>query len=259
MIIMDTIVNVVDAIIILLILAGAVVGFKRGFTSQLISFIGIFVVVIFSFILKNPISIFLYEHFPFFPFGGVLKGVTVLNIALYEFIALFLVMSILFIILRVLIFATVIIEKILKFTIILGIPSKILGAILGVVESFVWIFIIMYIINLPVFNFSAVNTSKYKDTILNKTPILSAFADDSIKIMEEFIDLKSKYNSEPNATEFNKETLDLFLKYNVITISSVDKLIEKGKLKIDNVEYDVLQCYRETTKNNEYCQNRKGE
>ena len=229
--------NIVDAIIILVILAGAVFGFKRGFTKQLLSFVGIFLVVILSFVLKNPISIFLYEHLPFFKFGGILKGVTVLNIALYEFIALLIIMSILTLILKLLVFASSIFETILKFTIILGIPSKILGAIVGMIESFVWVFIGLYILSLPMFHIDMVNSSHLKDGILKNTPILSNIAGDTVRVIE-------KFEKSPNANEFNKETLKLFLDYNIITVKSVDQLIAKNKLEIDGIE-NVLSCYRE--------------
>ncbi len=238
--------NIIDAIIILMILLGAVIGFKRGFTKQVLSFLGVFLVVVLAFWLKNPVSIFMYEHLPFFKFGGVLKGVTVLNIALYEFIALLILVAILTVILKLLLFASSIFEKILNFTIILGIPSKILGAIIGALESFVWIFIVLYILSLPVFHIGVVEDSKMRPSILKNTPILSLFADETLKVVEEFTSLKEKYEQAPNANEFNKDTLDLFLGYNIITINSVDKLIEKNKLQIDGVE-EVLECYRNHT------------
>ena len=46
-----------------------------------------------------------------------------------------------------------------------------------------------------------------------------------------------------NANEFNLKGLDLFLKYDVITVESTDKLIKSGKLKIDGVD-EVLDKYR---------------
>ena len=235
--------NIVDAIILLVLLAGAVAGLKRGFTRQLLSFVGVFLVIVLAFWLKNPVSIFLYEHLPFFKFGGVLKGVTVLNIALYELIALFILIALLMIILKLLVFASSIFEKLLNFTIILGIPSKILGAIVGVIESFVWIFIILYVLNLPVFNIDIVKESKFKDGILKNTPVLSGFADETLKVIDEFTEIKVKYEETPNANEFNKETLELFLKYKIITVESVDKLIEKDKLQIEGIE-SILDCYR---------------
>ena len=92
--------NIVDAIIILIILLGGVIGFKEGVIKRLTSVIGLVVVIILSFMLKNFISVLFYENLPFFKFGGIFKGVTVLNIVLYEFIAFLLVFLVLRLLLR---------------------------------------------------------------------------------------------------------------------------------------------------------------
>lgn len=235
--------GIIDAIIILFILLGAVIGFRRGFTKQLVSSLGFFLIVILAFYLKNPISVFLYEHLPFFKFAGVIKGVTVLNIAVYEFIAFFIVVSILTIIFKILLFATSIFEKILKFTIILGIPSKILGAIVGVIEHFVWVFIALYILNLPFLNSNLVRDSKLASGILKNTPILSGIISDSVKVVDEFVLLKEKYENTDSTNEFNKETLDLFLKYDIVKVESIDYLVEKKKIQIKGID-SILNKYR---------------
>ena len=235
--------NIIDFIIILFILSGAIIGFKRGFTRQLVSLVSFFAIIILAFMFKNPVSIFLYEHLPFFKFGGILKGVTVLNIALYELIAFLFMALILTIIFKILTIVTNIFEKILKMTIILSIPSKIAGAIVGIIENYIWIFIVLYILSFPVFNIDIINQSKYRNNILNNTPILSNFIEPTVNALTEFGELKNKYENTDNALEFNKETLDLFLKYDVITVESVDKLIEQDKLKIDDVD-TILNKYR---------------
>lgn len=236
--------NVFDFIIILFLIMGAIVGFKRGFTHELVSAIGFFLVIILAYILKNPISVFLYEHLPFFKFAGIFKGVTALNIILYEVIAFLIVASILTIILKVLIKVTNLFETLLKFTVILTLPTKIAGMIVGIIESYVWIFIILYILNLPMFDIPIMAESKYKDKILNNTIVLSNITDKSMTIIEEFIDLKDKYEVAPNASEFNRETLDLFLKYDVVSVESIETLRDKDKIKIDNLD-ELLNKYRE--------------
>lgn len=235
--------NIIDVLIILVILFGAVTGFKNGFTKQLISFIGTILVILLSFALKNYVSELLYTYLPFFKFGGILKGVTVLNIAIYEIIAFFLVFSVLMVILRVALFASKIFETVLKFTIILGIPSKILGAFVGALEYFLLVFIGLYILTLPVFDIEGMNHSKLRNQILNDTPILSKYSKDALSVFDEFKMLKEKYEVEDNANQFNLETLDVFLKYKIITPESVEKLIEKKKLQITNVD-TVLEKYQ---------------
>ena len=241
--------NIIDALIILIIVASGIVGFKKGFTREVVSFVGIFLVVILSFILKNPVSAFLYEHLPFFEFGGIFKGITSLNIILYEVIAILLVMSVLIVILKIITMVTKVFETLLKFTIVLGIPSKLLGMVVGFIEGFVWVFIGLYILSLPVFNIKEVDESKYKDTILESVPILSSMADDTVKVIGEFTELKKQYDDTSiNSSEFNYKTMEVFLKYNVITVESVEKLQEKGKLKIEGLNI-LLEQYREDIQN----------
>lgn len=235
--------NIIDVVIILFILSGAVIGLKRGFTKQLVSSLGFLIIVVLSFMLKNPISVFFYEQLPFFKFSGIIKGVTVLNIALYEMLAFFIVFSILTIIYKLLLFATSIFEKVLTFTIILGIPSKILGAILGLIESYIWVFIMIYILSFPTFNIEIFNNSKLKDPILKETPLLSGFAKNTIDVIDEFSEIKSEYKSNSDSKEFNRQTLELFLKYKVVTVDSIDFLIEKDKIDIQKDD-PILNKYR---------------
>ena len=237
--------EIVDIIILIIILFGAVIGFKRGFTRSLVSALGFIVIAALAFFLKNPLSVLLYENLPFFKFGGILKGVTVLNIALYELLAFVIVLAILGVALKILMVATSVFEKLLKMTIILGIPSKMMGALVGVVEAFVIVFVALYIVSLPIFNISFVENSKWKNQILNNTPALSNFSKKTMGVVEEFAGIKEKYkDNNKNAEEFNKEVLDLFLKYDVVKVSSIDKLVEKGKLQINNIE-EILMKYRE--------------
>ena len=75
--------NIVDVIIILFLGLGAVTGFVRGFFKQTVMFVGTILVVVLAFLLKNPLSMILYENLPFFQMGGL----TALNILLYEALA----------------------------------------------------------------------------------------------------------------------------------------------------------------------------
>lgn len=235
----------VDIIIILVILLSGVIGLKRGFTKELVCFLGFFLVIILSFILKNPVSSFFYNHLPFFKFGGLFKGITSINILLYEVLAFLIVASILLIILRVVIFATSVFEKLLKLTFILGLPSKILGCIIGLIEGVVWCFIILYIVSLPLFNIKIVNDSKLKDEILTKTPILTNITNDTVKTFDELENLKDDYkNKKITNNEFDLESIDVLLKYKVISVNSLEKLVKDKKINIKNIN-KVINKYKE--------------
>lgn len=223
--------SIIDIVILIFLGFGALLGFKRGFTRQLVSLVGIFAIIILSFLLKNPISVFLYNNLPFFNFGGIFKDITVLNILVYEVIAFFAVFFVLTIIFKILLGVTKIFEKILTATIILGIPSKLLGAILGVVQNLIYVFIILYILSLPMFNINIIKDSKIAHTILNKTPILNKVCDETLEVFNEIVELKNEYETTSNVNEFNQKALNIMIDKNVITKENVEKLIKKGKIK----------------------------
>lgn len=236
--------NIIDVIVILVIISGLCLGFKRGLTREVVHFAKFALALVIAFLLKNPLSKLMYEHLPFFDFGGLFKGVSALNIILYEFIAFLLVLAIVLVIFRILLLATAIFEKILNTTVILSLPSKILGMIIGGIHYYLIVFILLFVITLPIFKLGDILTqSKLRDTILNKTPILSGLVDKTVNIIDEFNELGEKYKTEDDADQFNLETIDLFLKYNIITVDAVETLNSKDKLQIDRLE-SVLEKYR---------------
>ena len=236
--------NLIDMLVILLLIYCAFMGFKRGFTKELVSFVGVFIIIVLSFLLKNPISEFMYENLPFFSFGGMFKGITALNIIVYEIIAFLIVVSLATIVFKILLFATSVFEKLLKFTIILGIPSKILGMVVGIIEGITWSFILLYILSLPVFETSKQTHDALAAPLLKNTPFLSAFTKDFTNAIDEFSELKKEYEKKENTLEFNYRTMEVLLKYKIVTPKSVSKLQEKGKLKIENVD-KLLKNYEE--------------
>ena len=223
--------DIVSIIIIVFLIVGAIIGFDRGFTKQLISLVGIFAVVILAFMFKNEISVFLYTHLPFITFIGILKEVPVLNVLVYEIIAFLILFFILLLILRLLTFLTDLLEKLLTFSILLGIPSKILGALLGAVEAFIYVFVSLYILKLPVFDQKYIDKSKLADNILKSTPILTKICDDTLTTFNEIIDLKNEYPVVNDKKEFNQKVFDIMLKDKIITKENAELLIKQGKLK----------------------------
>lgn len=235
--------GIVDIVILIILLFGAIIGFKRGLLPQAVSLAGFLFIIIGAFLLKNPLSEFLYEKMPFFPFSGVLKGVTIINILLYEVVALAIIMFILWIIYKVVMGVSRVFEKILKITIIFEIPSKLLGALLGLIENFMIVFIVLYVLSLPFFNIDLLKDSKFRKPILERTPILNKYAKATVNVGEELWSLTEKYQTSSDPNAFNLEALDVLLKYKITTVKSIDKLVENDKLQIDEIE-NVLAKYR---------------
>ena len=222
--------TIVDAIVILFLLLGAVLGFKKGAIRSLVGLVGTIAVVVIAYYLKNPVAELLYNFVPFFDFSGSWQGLVTLNILLYEGIAYVLVFVILYGILSLILKLTGIIEKVLTMTIILGIPSKIIGAILGFLEAVVFSFIILFV--LLQFNGSHtwIKESSVAMSILDKTPLIGTMVSDTYDAILEISDLDEKYKDSNDLDAYNGEILSIMLKYHVITPESARKLIEDDKL-----------------------------
>ena len=124
----------------------------------------------------------------------------------------------------------------LYFTIFLAIPSKILGIVVGAIEAYFYLFIILYVLNLPVVKFDMLDDSKYANFILNNTPILSGYADKTLQIYHDVYDLIDNRNGKSNAV-INREALELMLENDAISVDSVNKLLEKNKIDVDNTDF----------------------
>ena len=229
------IMNVADFVIIILLAFGAVEGFKAGFIKKTTDFIGMFVIVILSFTLKNNLSTIMYENLPFFSFGGFIKGIDAINILLYEIIAFLIIFAALYFILRAVLVVTGLIEKILKATVILSIPSKILGIFVGILESYVYIFIVLVILTLPIFNIPFVRESKMVNFMLDDTPILSSLSSEMIDIYDNVYNIVIN-RKDKNNEEINTEITKLMIDKNVLTKESARKLVDRNKLHISNKE-----------------------
>ena len=225
--------NIVDAIIILIILLGGVIGFKEGIIKKLTSVIGLILVVILSFTLKNYLSVIFYENLPFFDLWGAFKGIQVLNIIFYEMLAFLIIASVLTLVYRLLLGVSGLIEKILKATIILSIPSKILGFFAGLLENYIWVYLFLFVLTLPVINIKEIRESELATSILEKTPILSKYTNKTLAI---YNDLYSIIDNKENKTkeQVNESAMDLMLKYEIITPASARKLIDKNKVNVSD-------------------------
>ena len=225
--------NVVDVIIIALLILGGVAGFKAGVIKKLTDFIGMFVVIILAFYLKNYISVIMYENLPFFNFFGLINGIDTLNILLYEVIAFLVIFIALLFVLKVVLMLTDLVKKILKATVILSIPSKLLGIVVGVIEMYVYLFLILVIVSLPIFDSSFLKDSKMNNFILNNTPVLSGVSEEIIDIYGDVYNIIDNRKNKTNE-QLNEEILKVLIDKKVVTKESAKKLVDKNKIHIND-------------------------
>ena len=223
--------SIVDIIILVFLFLGFLAGFKRGIIKQGVLTFGIILVVVLAFIFKNELSIVLYQKFPFFTVG-ILENYSILNILLYELISFFILLSIFGLILAIIVKISGVVERLVRATIILALPSKILGGILGIIEIYVFLYIVLFIITLPIFKVSSnkyIRESKLKDKILNNTILISNLSkgiNDSVYEINQLLNSKKKLGSE----EFNCKALKVFIKNKVVSKKSVTYLKKKNKI-----------------------------
>ena len=215
----------ISLIIIIFILMGGALGMKRGAIKELVTVIGFIVIFVLAYLFKNPLANLFYEYLPFFKFDGL----TSLNILFYEALSFIILISLFGILLRVLISLSGAIEKFLDATIILGIPSKLIGCLLGILEYVGITFIILYFITVK---YDVRSNSKVAEIILNETPVLSSMCDKSLNTINEINDIKDQYKDKEDKSLLNQQIVEIMIKNNVITREKIDELIEKDKLKM---------------------------
>lgn len=228
--------NVIDIAVIFIVLAFGIMGAQRGVFKQLVTTVGFIIVVVLAYYLKNPLAELLSLNLPFFDFKA-----SSFNIMFYQALAFIIVVAILLAILNILISVTGVIEKILKFTIILGIPSKILGFIAGLLEGFVVVFVLLFFLNQPSLKIDVVNESKLSDRILSSTPILSNISGGMVNTINDIYELTSD-SVKLSENELDLKSIDLMLKHKIVSKEYVEKLINAKKIKITGIE-NVLNKY----------------
>lgn len=225
--------SIVDIVIVILLISGFITGYKKGLIKQAISTIGLIVIVVLAFMLKNNLSLFLYKRVPFFTVG-LLKNYASLNILLYELLSFFILFVLFSIVLKIILKITGIVENIVTDEDgLFRTLFKILGGILGVLESYISIFIILLVLSMPIFslNFTKyIHKSNLKNFVLNNTILISNISEPIVKTIDSINKLEIQENI--GSEEFNCKTLDIFKKNKVISNESLKYLEDSKKLEI---------------------------
>lgn len=231
--------NIVDIIIIIFILLFGITGAKRGVFKEGVLFLGTLIVFYLAFKFKDPIGNFLLLRFPMYDFPNLFKGVVTLNILVYQLLGFVLVLAVLLAIFNILLSVTGVLEKLLRITIILGIPSKILGFILGLFEGYIISFVILFFLTQPAFSFDLFMESKYANRILTSSPVLTNITQDTVDLIEEIYELKD----EKDVNVLNNKTLEMMLDKKVVSYETVKQLYDEKKMTFEGIE-DILEKYR---------------
>ena len=216
--------NIIDVVIFLLIILSFINGYKRGVLKEVVMLCGKIVIYIVSFLLKDKLGLILCKILPFFNLDGLVS----LNILIYQLIAFFLIASFLFSIFGIVLKVTGVLQKLVNMTIILTIPSKILGGILGLVEGYIVIFALLIILSVPFKNIDIFKNSNLNNKIITSSPILSSTLGNLDDLIIDIYDIK--IDKDQDNDKMNDKILDMYIDYNVISREDLDSIIKSGKL-----------------------------
>ena len=211
--------NLVDIFFLLIILVCGLIGLKRGFFKELVLTVGYIILLIISYKLITPTTNLIISL--------VKVGNNPLNLLIYQIIAFLVVFIILGIIFQLIVFLTNALEKLLNITIVLGIFSKILGFILGLVKGVIVAYLLSLLFTLPMFNnIPMFRNSTVKSELLTKMP--------NIKL-NQIVNEISKLDI--NSNDFNKQVLQILIKYNILTKEKVIDMVKSGQLDSTFLNY----------------------
>jgi len=230
---------VVDIILLAFIALGGLAGWKKGLLKSLIGFIGVVAIVIVSYTLKNSLANFLIDTLPFFNFGGVLSGLGSINILFYHLISFIVIFVILYAILNIILTVTGFIDTLLKFTVIWILPSKIGGAIIGLLEAWVYIFLVLFVLSQFSFTNALIKDSTIKNVVLDHTPVVGTYLSGAKVAAEkiyEGIDQFSKDKTK-DKDDINLFILQTAINYGLITKEKAQELMDIGKIELENIMF----------------------
>lgn len=223
--------NIFDIGIILFIIMFAITGLKQGLIKSTVSLVGIILVFAIAFYLKEPFGNLLCKYLPFFNFSGNLKGLVSINILIYQLLAFIIIISVLLSIYGILTGLSKFIQKLVNATIILKLPSAIGGFVIGLIEGYLFAFIILLLLVLPLKSFDLFSKSSLVNTILYKTPIISSSSSNITTSIEDIYTVASRtINKKISTNEANLEIIDTMIKYDITTAHTVEQLMVLNKL-----------------------------
>lgn len=237
-------INILDVAIILILIMSAIVGFKRGAIKEIVSLVGIIIVFIVAFSLKGVLGNVLCKWLPFFNFAGNLEGVTVLNILLYQLIAFLIIYSLLFSIYMIVMKISGIVQKIVHMTVILWLPSKIIGAVVAFITGYVMVFVVLLALLIPLKDTDMFKESKFANYVVYDTPILAGSAENISRSINEVYTLGEELSKgDISKNEANLETMDILLKYKIVSPKTAKELVALDKLDGISGLDSIIQKY----------------
>lgn len=227
---------IIDIIIVFLLALGGLLGWKAGVLKTVVKFVGLLAITIISLSLKNILSAFLMKTFPFFNFPGY-NDMLSINIFIYNAISFILIFVLLYCLLNIVLAITGFLNTLLKFTVIWILPSKILGAVFGVLEMYLFILIAFFVLAQVPFTTNFVYTSNIAPVMMKYTPIVGPFVSRTSASMAQINEIMKQDNKDKTTQDLDLQILTRAISSGIISKDLLKELIEDEKLDFKNVSF----------------------
>lgn len=240
--------NIIDIVVILFILLCVISGLRRGVIKETVDVVGTILTLILSFSLMGSVAGIFYKFMPFLSLGLLGISLSTLNILVYQIIAFAIVYLIINGIFRLVVSLTKVVDKLVSSLLIFNTASSILGGIVGLISGYLFCFVILTIISVPLADNAYFHEAKSTNIILKNTPVLTNLSKNLNNTTTDIYTLTTKISKDPNkvanSNQYNLEMLDIMLKYNIVSTNTIESLREQNKLSdMKNID-KVLNKYR---------------
>ena len=224
-----------EIVIIIIILLGALIGFKKGAIKEIFELVGTVSIIIIAYLLKGYLASFLIKLLPFFNFKGYV-GLYSINFLIYDVISFIIIFVLLYCILNILINLAGFIDKLINLSVIFALPSKIIGLVLGMVNALVFVFLRCYIAMQIPHTQKYVMESKVSTSILERTPIVNVVCSKGILVSEDVYNKLLGYSfKEEDTQDMNLQIATSVAKYGLVDKTLIQEAINAGKLNLEHV------------------------
>ena len=221
--------NIFDIAIVLLIILSAISGAKQGFLRALVNVVVTIIVYVVAYHLKDKVGVLLCKVCPFFSFDGY----QTLNILLYQMLAFILIAFVLYSIFSVILKVTGIVQRLIDLTFVLKLPSNILGFVVGLLEGYIVMFIVVAVLAVPFKNMELYTSSKVVDTMLYKSPVLSDTLGGVVNKLSGVLNVTTKLesNEEAQRVRTNMDIMGTYLDCKIISKEDALEIIDMDKFE----------------------------
>ena len=124
-----------------------------------------------------------------------------------------------------------VVQKLVHMTVVLWLPSKVIGAIVAALTGYIVTFAILLVLLIPLKNSSLFAESSIANYIIYESPVLSSSAEGISSSINEVYQLGEDVSHKRiSVNEANLETMDILLKYDIVSPEVARDLVRLDKL-----------------------------